>query len=49
MKARKVLGSVAWVVLAALLILVNAAGAGSQEALAQTEDVSAATDGQEYN
>ena len=41
MQMRMVLGGFAWVLLAALLILVNAMGAGSQEALAQTESTAA--------
>ncbi len=42
MNVKKVLGGMAWFLLAGLLILVNAAGADSQEVLAQTESVSAA-------
>lgn len=49
MKIKKVLSGAVWVLLAGLLILVNAAGDSAQEALAQTEGVYTAADGEEYN
>ena len=46
MKIKKVLSGAVWVLLAGL---VNAAGDSAQEALAQTEGVYTAADGEEYN
>lgn len=43
MKLRKVLGGFAWVVLAAVLIFVNAAAANAEELFPQTKNVSTAS------
>lgn len=43
MKIRKVLGGFAWVLLAALLIMVNATAAGSEGMFSQPEKTSVST------